>query len=728
MPLGYKGTKFWKATKKIEEKTGKRIVSPSEREREKKSVKRRVDVITDERTSPGQKIEQVDELEGKDKKLIDIKRDEKSDRRVDVLSKSGFQQELHESKGNIQEYKDFLYGRGTIGTFNPDDVNPFKTSAARRREIEKADTNLEGIRELEQQSYDWHPDTKIRKVKTKKGSKYVFDFPYSGAESYYSTLGSLRERDFLGLFATSFTPSDPLGLKSVYYTAVGDKQKALDVKVEAVHSTRRPFHEFYLSSPMGVIGTSYAAATGIGAGLGAVSAVSSQAGAVAGVTLGAEMTYAGASSFEKPVSSYLKTGDPGSLISHSTTSGLAIASGITGFKSGYRMGYGRVSELLYLRSTYKPGSASYIRAKNILKTSRRLQFVKSKDVSPLDFTKDIMRLDPKTSQNVMSYLEQHPRSVIGGSASQYAQTGRSLWYKYRSIKPRDIDLLLKDVSGAKISIKGSPHQVDIHGFDFGGKGGKYIRFGFETKSPVKIGDYKYMGLGEQMTRKGISSVMTETQYRWFKDIPDFKMATEQLISSGRSSWNPLNQFRSYMGSRSYDYVINPESSTSYMTAPSYTSKMFSGSTGHIAYNPPKIPVPSGGGYPSSYIYPSGVSSYGLVGLGVGSYVSSTYKSPTYKKIKYPRYKSPKTPIYKAPKSPRFKSPKTPTYKTSGYKSSDYPYPKSFLRLTIPESVFKPLDAGRQREQEFEYLLEEPRFLFRKFKVPSFEKLLKEMEI
>jgi len=236
---------------------------------------------------------------------------------------------------------------------------------------------------------------------------------------------------------------------------------------------------------------------------------------------------------------------------------------IAGYKAGHSMGFGRTEEFLYLRQNYTPGSMEYIRAKNILKTARRLQFVRSGYEKPLDFTRDIMRLDKDTASRVISYLENNPRSVIGGSASSYAQTYKRIWFKYRSVKPRDIDLLVKDVTGAKKSIGGMSHQVDIHGFEFGGKGGRYYRFGFETQSPTRIGGNRYMRLGEQVFRKGVSSVTKETSYRWFKDIPDFRMAAEQLIVSGKKSYNPFARLRVSSASKSFGYVLNPRSHPSY---------------------------------------------------------------------------------------------------------------------------------------------------------------------
>jgi len=529
--------------------------------------------------------------------------------------------EQHGELGDIAKQKNLLYEQG----ISIDD-----------EKIREMQSNIldEQIR-----SFDWHPDTRIRTVRNKKGDKtYQVDFPFTGAEHYYSTKKKVKEEGFLGYLGTAFTPSDFLGLKSAYYMATGQKDKAWETKVSAVEDTKRPFHEFYLSSPMGVIGISTVTAFGVGSGVGSLSAISSTAGKATSYALGVGFTAKTAMDVAPVVKNAFYSGDYGNLLNTGSSLGLSVASGVSGFKSGYNIGYGRTSAFLYARSTYSPGSAEYIRFKNTLKTARNLQYVKSKNIEPLDFTKDIMRLDSKTAESVISYLQKNPKSVIGGSGSQYAQTSKNLWYKYRNIKPRDIDLLVKDVKSGKAYIKAATHEVDIHGFDFGGKSGRSLSFGFESQRSIKIGKYKYMRLGEQLSRKGISSVMKETQYRWFKDVPDFKMVSEQLISSASSSKNPLNWFRASSASKSFKYVLNPKSSPSF----GKSSNIFSNAASSFAkkfYNPKSFFKPSSSsyGYYSSMSYPS----YGYVGYNSPSYVSlvkdlsytpSISKSISYKPV------------------------------------------------------------------------------------------------
>jgi len=659
-----------------------------------------------------------------------------------------------------------------LGRFYKQNANKMETDL--NSNISDIDTQLANVG-------DWYPDTTIRKIKTDEGGyRYEIDFPFSGAEHFYSTKENIRERGGLGLFATSLTPSDPLGLKSAYYMAIGDKEKAWAAKVAGVADTKRPFHEFYLSSPMGIIGTSYAAAVGVTAGIGAVSAVSPTVGWGTSTMLGTYFIYETGKNISSSVGSAMESGDYGSLVGSGTQLGLGIGSGIAGARVGYRLGYGRTSEWLYGRANYTPGSADYIRYKNTLKTARRLQLVKSKDMSPLDFTKDVMRMTPKSSQRLMSYLEAHPESVLGGSSSQYTQTSQSLWRRFakyrgsRGYNPRDIDFLVKNQMEAKTYIgrlrkvyqKGvpfskRPHRIDIHGFDMGGKGGRYYEFGFETQRPIKIGKYRYMRLGEQVFRKGISSVKLETQYRWYKDTPDFKMASEQLISSGQQSYNPVSRIRAYIGSRSYQYVLNPSKAPGYTTRPGFISRVSSGFAKRV-YTPPEIGVPSAGGYPSGYSYPisSYMPSYSISGL-VGSYIPSTYfpskktgytpvkytplkvlgyKPSSYKKTGYTQldtttykplsYKTPKSvsyiiPSYKPPKKMGYTMPKTPRYKPLGYKSSGYPTPTTFFSPPPPNKEFFDDDFGKKKRQIKNIMrYDMPSYRFRKFRIPNFNKILR----
>ena len=600
------------------------------------------------------------------------------------------------------------------------------------KDIEQAETrSLKSHQFYIRGTYSWHPDTKVKE--TDKGYNVVF--PYAGAEHYNYYKKKLDKGGFsLGL-ATALTGSDPLGLTSAYYTATGNRQKFIDTKIKALHDTKsKKFHEFYFSSPMGVIGTSYAAATGIGAGLGALSAVSATGGKIASVGIGSYFTYKTGEKLLPQVTRAQKSGDYGQLVGSGTNIGLAIGSGIPGYKSGYHLGYGRTESWLYARSTYKPGSSEFIRFKSTIKTARSLQFVKSSKQSPLDFTKDIMRLDSKTAKNVMSYLKSHPKSVIGGSSSQFAQTYKSIWFKHRDIKPRDIDLLVKDVGYAKKFIGGRSHQVDVHGFEMGGKSGRYMRFGFTTQRPIKIGDYSYMRLGEQMSRKGISSIMTETKYRWFKDIPDFQMTSHQLIVSGKQSWNPFTRFRVWSASKSYTIMTQP---SIYTKKPSFFSNISTRFAKYV-YKPSKVSSGyySGYGYKPSYLPIAGVSSYVPMSYKSNKQYIKTfipkYKPVSIKKIGISKtyYKSTKINIPKTTvvKTPSYKSsttiyPKTTVVKTPSYKPSTKTYPDVVKTPNIIGKKIMFVDIELKPKKTTSTLdLIGKRYRFREFKIPSLKKL------
>ena len=438
---------------------------------------------------------------------------------------------------------------------------------------------------------------------------------------------------------------------------------------------------------------------GVGAGVGAFKATSIGSKAILGVgsrtltTGGAvELGIAGYGTYEvgkSAVKDPLGTGI--SLV-------ISAPSAILGYKSGYRTGYGRTEAYLYGKNTYKPGSADYIRYREAIKIGRQTQYIKSNYAKPLDFAKDIMRLKPSEATRVMNYFKNTRGTVLGGSAASYTQVRPSLWTRFRgSVKPRDVDLLVKDVSQAKSYFGKTPHKIDVHGYEFGGKGGRYHRFGFMTQSPKKIGGIKTMRLSEQSFRKGIGGTSLESGYRWFKDVPDFVMTSEQLISSSKTSWNPFTRLRGSIASKHLKIFKNPTSSKFFGKSDTVFSRGI-----NKVFKPAPSPktVYSGGGY-VDYVYPSySMPSY-VAGVGVASvgyYPSSGYKSLSISyvtpKTISPSYTSPKTvtPTYTPPKvtnyvSPSYTSPKTvtPTYtppKTIKYYSPKYINPK----YTPPKTI------------------------------------------
>ena len=485
----------------------------------------------------------------------------------------------------------------------------------------------------------------------------------------------------------------------------------------------------------------------LGAGIGSLKATS--IGAKTLITVGSKtLTVGGA--VEKGIVGYGTYQVGKSLIENpkSTVAQLAISlpSSVIGYKAGYTFGYGRTEAFVYGRSTYTPGSPEYIRFKETIKLSRKLQYFDTKVGKPLNFTKDIMRLSPDVAKDVTGYLRSTSRtSVIGGSASSYAQTKPSIWFKYRSIKPRDIDLLVKDVGGARSVLGGKSHVIDIHGYEFGGKGGQYYRFGFVTQSPKRIGEFKYMRLSEQVFRKGVSSVTTETGYRWFKDIPDFRMAVEQLTSGKSRSWNPFTRLRVSSVSKSFDYTVNPSKSPGFGRSTGRIGSLFDR---FVKPAPSPKTVRYSGGY-VSYKYPSGsMSSYfpsiKLSNISVASYKYRASDIPSFKPFVYmpssyrhssatPSYRPPvtTTPGYTPPyKPPSYRPPVTttpgytPPYKPPSYKP---PYkPPGYTPPYAPPPSYKPPKQIEESEllrpdQVFKTKTFGEKYKYREFKIRDISK-------
>ncbi|RLF50155.1 MAG: hypothetical protein DRN24_07065, partial [Thermoplasmata archaeon] len=198
---------------------------------------------------------------------------------------------------------------------------------------------------------EWHPETRI--VKTQRG--YEFRFPYTGAEHYRSTRRRIEQMNPLERFALALTPSNFAGIPATVEYLLGRKQKAYDIEVRSIWETKRnSFPVFYLSSPMGVIGTTAIGGTAIGAGGKLVSgfalakwgtrglSIARGAGAVVGAGLIGMSTV--------PVVKDIQKGEFGSAAGKGFALGIGIASGYAGYKSvsssiasrltniGYRLG------------------------------------------------------------------------------------------------------------------------------------------------------------------------------------------------------------------------------------------------------------------------------------------------------------------------------------------------------------------------------------------------------
>jgi len=468
----------------------------------------------------------------------------------------------------------------------------------------------------------------------------------------------------------------------------------------------------------GVIGIS------AGAGIGAVKAVSVGAGTVAETELLVQsIHHIGKSVYEEPV---------GTLVSL----GISMPFVIPGYRVGHRFGYGRTEAYLYGKHTYKPGSAELIRFKSALKVSRRLQNVRSLKMRPLDITRDIMRMDPRTT--------------IGGSAASRTQI-------IGARQPRDLDIFVrrrldvflgskKEIVSAKkyigkIRTPTGKHLVDIHGTEMF-KPGRYHRFGFVSKKPVRIGEFKFFRAGEQLFRKAVASVTKEAQYRWFKDIPDFiTYAKSQIVSAKKHWWT---YWKGVSGKKHLDLFLHPEKAPSYGKVTGWDK--FIQKYVKPAPQPKAIVMP--GGY-VDYIYPSGMYPSYYTGAAIGGYVSTMlaksymptpqigykpsifldYKpgviqfAPSYPKklgkIVYPTVSpsgsitgyTPTLPVSTYPTAPSYVGkPSPPTYPVvPSYTGKPYPgYAYGYTPSTPRPSHFKKSDIGkkivRQPDQGYQVMV------------------------
>ena len=584
-------------------------------------------------------------------------------------------------------------------------------------------TSWSAARDIEKEA---HPDTRF--IKTDIG--YDIKFPFAGAEKYRTHKKTLKRGGPILGFATALTGADPLGLKSAYYTATGQKEKVIQTKIEALHGVGEAKKggwkaaEWYLSMPTTQIGLAAIGGEVIGAGTGAVQATSWGTKALfvsRGVTsVGKPLYTITASTLLKTgigvgfggmaiketapiVFKAFDTGDWSDVVSTGGVAALSLTAGISGYKKGYGTGFGRTESYLYGKAAYKPGSSEYIRFKSALKVARKLEGIKSHKAKPLDIAKDIMRLDTKSAKATIKFLEKHPKTTIGGSAASYTQIEGA-----RS--PRDIDLLLKggdkEIASAKkwfgsklLKTKEGQHRIDIHGTEMF-KPGRHVEFGFSSKTPRKISGTRYLKPGEQVFRKAISSVKTETQYRRFKDLPDFITHSRSLIKSAKMKL--LTKGRGLSAEKHLETFLHPEKHISYGKSDIYT-KVFG--KPKLTTKQRVIPLSKSGYTPLEqvyYRYPGAKSVF----PGYYGYISKKTSYPAYssyfpsKTPGYPSYKTLKTTptILKTPSHPPYKTPK----KTVPYA----PPPLSETKILFPPYV----SPGKTTKQSFKpHRVKKPRW-------------------
>lgn len=498
-----------------------------------------------------------------------------------------------------------------------------------------------------------------------------------------------------------------------------------------------------LTSPLAITVYTLPVSYGVGAGFGALSKIAPTTAKVGGAILG------GYAAYSVGEGAYRTYQSGGSLVNYSAMVGSQFAIGLPGFKAGYRQIGGRVEQFLYARKTFTKGSVEAQRFKSAIETSRYLHKIKPVKRDPLDF-RSIERLTPKGERAVKSFMEQNTQSVIGGSASAKTQV-------IGARTPRDIDLLIQSRGGFKGVVKALPealrtrrspfsianermtlqakqyfegmlktpegqHAIDIHGREFY-EPGRVLQFGFKSKQPTTISNVRYMRAGEQLFRKGVAGTTLETQYRWFKDIPDFVDIARSQVISGRQSYNPLSRIRAYMGERSLRVFEQS------------VPKEMLGSTSKAASMKNFIELPASKGYSSVYSYPTMKTPVLYTGQGYSKQYS---KSGGYHQ-RYGGY--PASPSFISSYSPFSQTipqfPSSKINKAGGYSGSKLTYtppsvflspyksfykPSRSISRSIPPSYIPPIYPGRLKQvmffDESDRKDAQEKYKFREFKIPS----------
>jgi hypothetical protein len=215
------------------------------------------------------------------------------------------------------------------------------------KEYEKESTELSSVSfDLLKQGLEakreWHPDTEV----IKKTEGYEVKFPYAGAESYGSYKRGLDKAGFFGNLGTSLTPEDPLGITSLFYNLTGERQKAIDVKVKAMHRTTvikeaggiisPEFAKYWFENPATQIGMAVVGGYGIGklgtyaAGRVSGSVLATRALQIGGLSIGAAL----AAPAVIDIHSTWKRGDTGEAVGKLGMLGVQVGAGYSGYKMG----------------------------------------------------------------------------------------------------------------------------------------------------------------------------------------------------------------------------------------------------------------------------------------------------------------------------------------------------------------------------------------------------------
>jgi len=211
---------------------------------------------------------------------------------VTYMNPSEFRQDLYNQEQKYQSQADYYYNK-SFSPFNMYFVDGKLVRGNQATAMYRSTGNnlldeKAKLFSLREQSRDWHSSTKISKSKEDSGYSYSFDFPFSGADIYNSTRENIVNANPLQRFALALTPSNFAGVPATVEYLLGNNEKAYQIEVESVADTHRPFHEFYLASPMGTIGlmaVTYGASAAATPYVGYLSASHPVATAVAGKTI-----------------------------------------------------------------------------------------------------------------------------------------------------------------------------------------------------------------------------------------------------------------------------------------------------------------------------------------------------------------------------------------------------------------------------------------------------------
>lgn len=344
---------------------------------------------------------------------------------------------------------------------------------------------------------EWHPDTKI--TPTSKG--YKIDYPYEGAEGYYKYKSYLQpgvEKGLGGQFesfglklAASFTGDDPLGLASAYYTATGNKEKAEQIKIKAIHRVRSidsPLSgaTWYASMPTTQIGLAAVGGTAIGAGAGAATgaiAGTYGSGSAAMFAWQAGQAAVGGAMIGLTAADIKTTHDtqgPGEALGKGVTTGLAFGAGASAYKVGRNLTYKRAARWGFEKRMMKQGrfdiaEASFIERKYLEPKLGRRKY----DQGEIDFDK-IATLKPEPNMKEFAAKQIiRRRGVAYGSSTEGTPSSHDFDQFARNLSRET-----REINFAKSRFNVKSKLFDIKPYPR--KGSIQSRFGITRRSWVKM--------------------------------------------------------------------------------------------------------------------------------------------------------------------------------------------------------------------------------------------------